>query len=322
MVSEQYLSRTVLGSSQIMWWIMENRREYFDRSKLVLNRVKKLIFLSELQSKQWLAWCEEEKIRLKSEPVLVPLSVNDELAFVAGISCSLNSPSFTTEMMLEKRQSLRSAIRKEMGLTDDDMLVVSLSSINPGKGQLLLLESARLMIEQGPRLNNFDAQDSILMDHDYYSRAVLQNWKKDGESSSGSKLSSRSSVHINTPTKKKITPSRIFANKGRLDSLMFDRDASMRKLSSENIGKKEQNLKILIGSVGSKSNKVPYVKALLTYLSTHSNLSKSVLWTPATTRVASLYAAADVYVMNSQVQHFIVLFEINELLAFCMLLMA
>ncbi|KAM1380550.1 hypothetical protein ACFX2I_022262 [Malus domestica] len=32
----------------------------------------------------------------------------------------------------------------------------------------------------------------------------------------------------------------------------------------------------------------------------HSNLSKSVLWTPATTRVAALYSATDVYVMNSQ----------------------
>ncbi|TQD87843.1 hypothetical protein C1H46_026613 [Malus baccata] len=39
---------------------------------------------------------------------------------------------------------------------------------------------------------------------------------------------------------------------------------------------------------------------LLGFLSQHSNLSKSVLWTPATTRVAALYSAADVYVMNSQ----------------------
>ncbi|KAK6148903.1 hypothetical protein DH2020_016428 [Rehmannia glutinosa] len=221
---------------------MENRREYFNRSKLVLNRVKKLIFLSESQSKQWLTWCEEENIQLNSEPALVPLSVNDELAFVAGISSSLNTPSFTTEKMLEKRQLLRSAVRKEMGLSEDDMLAATLSSINPGKGQLLILESARLMIEQGTLMNNTSAKDSILIDQDYYySRALLQN-----------------------------------------------------------TGKKEENLKILIGSVGSKSNKVMYVKTLLRYLSTHSNLSKSVLWTPATTRVASLYAAADVYIMNSQ----------------------
>ncbi|KAK4428071.1 N-acetyl-alpha-D-glucosaminyl L-malate synthase [Sesamum alatum] len=288
---EQYLSRTVLGSTQIMWWIMENRREYFNRSKLVLNRVKKLIFLSESQSKQWLAWCEEESIHLNSEPALVPLSVNDELAFVAGIPCSLNTPSFTIENMLEKRQSLRSAVRKEMGLTDDDMLAISLSSINPGKGQLLLLESARLMIEQQLQMNTSDSKDSILIDHDYYSRALLQNRKTDGGSSEESTS--------NGGTKYTRSP-RIFTNKGTVGPLRFDIDATMRKLLSESKGKKEQNLKILIGSVGSKSNKVPYVKALLTYLSTHSNLSKSVLWTPATTRVASLYAAADVYVMNSQ----------------------
>lgn len=243
---------------------MENRREYFDRSKVVLNRVKKLIFLSELQSRQWLAWCEEEKIQLKSEPALVPLSVNDELAFVAGISSSLNTPMFTTESMLEKRRLLRSAVRNEMGLSDDDVLAVTLSSINPGKGQLLLLESARLVMEQ-----NSGAKDSIAIDHDYYSRALLENRKR-YESSSGSKLSSNIRLSY-----------------------------SMRKLLSE--GREEHNLKVLIGSVGSKSNKVAYVKRLLTYLSTYSNLSNSVLWTPATTRVASLYAAADVYVMNSQV---------------------
>lgn len=289
MVSEQYLSRTVLGSSQIMWWIMENRREYFDRSKHVLNRVKKLIFLSEQQSKQWLAWSEEENIRLKDEPALVPLSVNDELAFVAGIPCSLNTPTFTTEKMLEKRQSLRSAVRQEMGLTDADMLAVSLSSINPGKGQLLLMESARLVIEQGQHLNNSGPKDSILIDHDYYSRALLQNREID-ENPSGL-LSGKSSSNIETLTKKRISSSHVLANK----------DGSMRKMLSQTDGEKEQDLKILVGSVGSKSNKVPYVKTLLTFLSTHSNLSKSVLWTPATTRVASLYAAADVYVMNSQV---------------------
>lgn len=242
---------------------MENRREYFDRSKVVMNRVKKLIFLSELQSKQWLAWCKEENIQLKSEPALVPLSVNDELAFVAGISSSLNTPMFTTENMLEKRRLLRNAVRNEMGLSEDDVLAVTLSSINPGKGQLLLLESARLVMEQ-----NSVAKESIAIDHDYYSRALLEN-RKSYESSGGSKLSSNVRLSY-----------------------------SMRKLLSKH---SERDLKILIGSVGSKSNKVVYVKRLLTYLSTYSNLSNSVLWTPATTRVASLYAAADVYVMNSQV---------------------
>ncbi|CAH9092033.1 unnamed protein product [Cuscuta epithymum] len=231
---ERYASRTVLGENQIAWWIMENRREYFDRSKLVLNRVKKLIFLSDLQSTQWLAWCEEEHIKLKSQPSLVPLSVSDELAFPAGIPCSLNSPLFTAKNMLEKRKLLRNYVRNEMGLSDNDMLVMSLSSVNPGKGQLLLLESAQLIIEQGLLHRN-----NLEMNNQKHFKRTLLDYK-------------------------------------------------------------QQKLKILIGSVGSKSNKVPYVRALLSFLSQHRNLSSSVLWTPATTRVASLYAAADVYVMNSQ----------------------
>lgn len=148
MVPDQFIEHFPAGASQVAWWIMENRREYFDRAKVVLNRVKMLVFISELQWKQWLAWAEEEKIYLRSQPVLIPLSINDEMAFVAGIACTLNTPSFTTEKMIEKRQLLRDSARKEMGLKDNDMLVMSLSSINPGKGQHLLLGSGRLMIEK------------------------------------------------------------------------------------------------------------------------------------------------------------------------------
>ncbi|KAM0034751.1 putative Glycosyl-transferase family 4_5 [Helianthus debilis subsp. tardiflorus] len=60
MITEQYLDHSMAGTRQLVWWIMEKRREYFDRSKLVLNRVKTLAFLSESHSKQWLDWCEEE----------------------------------------------------------------------------------------------------------------------------------------------------------------------------------------------------------------------------------------------------------------------
>lgn len=230
---EQYLDHSVAGTRQLVWWIMENRREYFDRSKLVLNRVKQVVFLSESQSKQWMAWCKEENIQFKSTPSFVPLSVNDELAFVAGISCSLNTPAFTTEKMLEKRLLLRKRIREEMGVKDNDMLVMALSSINPGKGHLLLLESVQL---------TGDRKVHGAVDH--------------GE--------------------------------------------SLRKMLRGSEEKKGQDLKLLIGSVGSKSNKVFYVKSLLDFLSNHSDLANSVMWTPATTRVASLYSAADVYVINSQ----------------------
>lgn len=230
---EQYIDHSVAGSRKLVWWIMENRREYFDRSKLVLNRVKTLAFLSESQSKQWMAWCKEENIQFKTAPSFVPLSVNDELAFVAGISCSLNTPAFSTEKMMEKRLLLRKSVREEMGIKDSDMLVIALSSINPGKGHILLLESVNLAIDI----------------------------KRGGP------------VDVGKSRKK------------------------MLRGSGEKQGK---DIKLLIGSVGSKSNKVVYVKSLLSFLSNHSDLPKSVLWTPATTRVASLYSAADVYVINSQ----------------------
>ncbi|KAA8541835.1 hypothetical protein F0562_022987 [Nyssa sinensis] len=297
---EQYLAHSIAGSSQIAWWIMENRREYFDRSKLVLSRVKMLIFLSEAQSKQWLAWCEGENININSQPALIPLSVNDELAFVAGIACSLNTPSFSTEKMLEKRRSLRNSVRKEMGLKDNDMLVMSLSSINPGKGQFLLLESARLMIEQDSPQN--DSGIKVLGERGqgqstsagiHHSRALLQNMNHLGETSNGLPLLRDSYVSL-------IGPSKLSIPVDDSDGVLLDNYVNIRKLLSESEGMQEQNLKVLIGSVGSKSNKVLYVKALLRFLSQHSNLSNSVLWTPATTHVASLYSAADVYVINSQ----------------------
>ncbi|KAJ0436577.1 putative glycosyl transferase [Helianthus annuus] len=234
MITEQYLDHSASGSRRLVWWIMENRREYFDRSKRVLNRVKTLVFLSKSQSKQWMTWCEEENIKLKSAPSLVPLAVNDELAFVAGISCSLNTPAFTVEKMLEKRLLLRKLVREEMGVKDSDMLVMALSSINPGKGHLSLVES----------------------------------------------------VHLATTNKK--------------PGGMIDDEQVFEKMLNVSEEKTRNDIKLLIGSVGSKSNKVVYVRSLLGFLSNHSGLQNSVMWTPATTRVTSLYAAADVYVINSQ----------------------
>ncbi|KAK2984884.1 hypothetical protein RJ640_008649 [Escallonia rubra] len=298
---EQYLEHSMAGASrQLVWWIMENRREYFDRSKPFLNRVKMLIFLSESQSKQWLAWCEEENLKLPSQPEVVPLSVNDEVAFVAGIACSLNTPAFSTEKMLEKRYLLRDSVRKEMGLTDNDMLVTSLSSINPGKGHFLLLESARLMIEQDPSPSDFGIGSMAEKGEDYHSRALLQKWNRVGESSSGLHFSGRTSEGSSRPEVKYLGMPHVFDSKRDPSVATFANNANTRKLFSDSEVKQKQTLKVLIGSVGSKSNKVPYVKAVLKFLSLHSNLSKAVLWTPATTRVASLYAASDAYIINSQ----------------------
>lgn len=301
---DKYMEHFPAGGSQITWWIMENRREYFDRAKPVLNRVKMVIFLSESQSKQWLTWCEEEKIKLRYPPSVVPLSVNEELAFVAGIHSSLNTPSFSTERMKEKRMLLRDSVRKEMGLTENDMLLISLSSINPAKGQLLLLESACSLIENGSLQHSTKvktpaglgkAQEEVNSTVKSHSRASFQELH---DSESVSELPSYLDSLKNPKRKTSSLPGPM--REHGIDTLSSEHIAQRRKTLSDSEGKPQQVLKVLIGSVGSKSNKVQYVKETLSFLSMHSNFSKSVLWTPATTRVASLYSAADVYVINSQ----------------------
>ncbi|XWS16384.1 hypothetical protein CRYUN_Cryun34aG0082600 [Craigia yunnanensis] len=282
---DQYIAHFPAGGSQVAWWIMENRREYFDRTKLVLHRVKMLIFLSQFQSKQWLTWCQEENIKLRSQPALIPLAVNDELAFVAGLPCSLNTPSASPQKMLEKRQLLRDAVRKEMGLTDIDMLVMSLSSINAGKGQLLLLESVGLMIDQDPLQTDSRVKNSLDIRQDQSNLAVKLHLR--------GLLQKSSNVDISS------TYLGLFVSVNSTNAVSID-SSRRRKMLFDSKRTQEQALKILIGSVGSKSNKIPYVKEVLRFLSQHAKLSQSVLWAPATTRVASLYSAADVYVMNSQ----------------------
>ncbi|XP_078432252.1 uncharacterized protein LOC144703854 isoform X2 [Wolffia australiana] len=279
---DQYLDFYGPGSSQIVWWIMENRREYFNRSKKLLDQVKTVLFLSESQSTQWLTWCKEEGIRLKSEPTVIPLSITDELAFVAGMPSSLNSPSFTVERMEEKRRLLRQTARREMGLNDGDVLVMTLSSINPGKGQLLLLESVLLMQNQST-VPQLDIKIGSLFEGKNISDVILETHLNQTQVPEGLR---RNITYIPMPQKKR-------RRRSRSKSLG-------RRLLEVRDGVREPSLKVLIGSVGSKSNKIAYVKGILKLLSQNRNLSQSVLWTPATTRVPALYSAADIYVMNAQ----------------------
>ncbi|PKA64515.1 Sucrose synthase 7 [Apostasia shenzhenica] len=306
---EQYLKRNPDGFSQLVWWIMENRQEYYNRSKHMLGQVKMLTFLSSEQSKQWLSWCEQDKIKLKSPPLLVPLSVNDELAFVAGISSSLNTPTFSVEKMVHERELLRNEVRKEMGLSDNDMLVISLSSINPAKGQLLLLEAAHLVAE-----HNVSERVPLLLEKDL---SLGSNWNrtstrdekeaeelhlKSNQTATQAKNKHQPSSNSSVSKKRKRKRSRlnnILSSSNQTKLVKQDR-RQLRVLMSEIADREEQVLKVLIGSVGSKSNKVPYMKAILKYVSQNSNMSKMVLWTRATTCVAPIYAAADVYIMNAQ----------------------
>ncbi|KAJ4818627.1 UDP-Glycosyltransferase superfamily protein [Rhynchospora pubera] len=316
---DQYLSHHPTKADKIIWWIMENRREYFDRSMHLLGRVKMLAFLSDSQSKRWISWCEEEKIKLNSQPVSVPLSVNEELAFVAGIPTSLNTDQFSTEKMVEKRNILRNIVRQEMGLGVDDVMVMSLSSINPGKGQRLLLEAAILIVEDKVKLRDelshlpllnqsmetVSGKNSTLLqgteDKEMLlvtSRTKSRNLIQDAEVNSTTQNQTNNEVLysiINHSEGRDISTSAIKRTRRRLRGRKH-----LRGLLAEKKDNKVQNLRVLIGSLGSKSTKVPYLRLISRLITQHSNMSKLVMWTPATTHVLSLYAAADIYVMNAQ----------------------
>eukprot|EP00250_Pteridium_aquilinum_P005694 c15746_g2_i1 orf=488-1765(+) len=82
---EKYVLQNKKGPKRLVWWIMENRREYFDRSKHMLGLAKALIFLSEAQLKKWITWSQSEDIALPQKNEIVPLCVNEELSLRAGL---------------------------------------------------------------------------------------------------------------------------------------------------------------------------------------------------------------------------------------------
>lgn len=233
---EKYSLQNKQGSKKLVWWIMENRREYFNRSKHMLGLAKALIFLSESQLEQWKAWSQLEGIILPDMTRIVPLCVNQELSLKAGLYERNN-----TEENNIKR--LRDLVRAEMGLKPHDVLLTTLSSINPGKGQLKLLQAVAMVVE---------------------------------ESEGSLKGDSHIDAHMERDIRK------------------------LRTYSDDDHKSKEGRLRLLIGSVGSKSNKIDYVQKLLDFVCDHPRLAEVILWTPVTVHVASLYAASDAYVMNSQ----------------------
>ncbi|KAH7366531.1 hypothetical protein KP509_18G083000 [Ceratopteris richardii] len=206
---------------KLMWWVMENRKEYFDRCKHMLRFAKCLVFLSQAQLEQWLSWAQSNGILLPKKVKVIPLSVNAEISALAA----LYAKHLSQKIYL---QQLRDKVRAEMGLVPEDVLITTLASINPGKGQLKLLQALGMLVEE--------------------------------------------SGNDSSPPDKGIIPSRTGNSR----------------------------LKLLIGSVGSKSNKVFYIQKMLTYVADHPALARSLFWTSVTIHVASLYAASDIYVMNSQ----------------------
>lgn len=84
--AEQYLRHNKKGGDRLIWWMMENRREYFERSRSLLAKAHALVFLSEAQEELWRLWAREEAVRLPSLIKIVSLSVSDDLAASAGLN--------------------------------------------------------------------------------------------------------------------------------------------------------------------------------------------------------------------------------------------
>lgn len=204
----------------------------------MLGLAKALIFLSEAQLKQWTTWSQSEDIALPHKVEIVPLCVNEKLSLRAGLYARNISTGSTMQL-------LRHLVRAEMGLKPHDVLFTTLSSINPGKGQLKLLQAVAMVVEDFEGSSNGD-------------------------------------FHIDA---KAVKGAHVFTDEGHTT------EAS--------------RVKLLVGSVGSKSNKVDYIQKMLEYIGDHPRLAEAILWTPVSVHVASLYAASDAYVMNSQVWLFI-----------------
>ena len=81
------------GGERLIWWLMENRREYFERAKLLLGKPHGLVFLSETQEQLWRQWAKEDGIMLSSTTKVVGLSISDELAAIAGLNDEAGSDS-------------------------------------------------------------------------------------------------------------------------------------------------------------------------------------------------------------------------------------
>ncbi|CAI5950008.1 unnamed protein product [Closterium sp. NIES-65] len=169
---------------RLVWWLMENRREYFDQAKPLLPRVSTLIFISHSQAATWRAWAAAEGLQLPDKQHVIPLSINAELAIMAGLApllppSPLPLPTLTTSAAAAAagqgmgegrgegegngaadlaaasaaaRAQMRRRVRARIGARRSDMVVLCLSSVNPGKGQLGLLQAALQQRWHGRRL--------------------------------------------------------------------------------------------------------------------------------------------------------------------------
>eukprot|EP00271_Cylindrocystis_brebissonii_P013920 TRINITY_DN3451_c0_g1_i4.p1 TRINITY_DN3451_c0_g1~~TRINITY_DN3451_c0_g1_i4.p1 ORF type:complete len:1726 (-),score=342.17 TRINITY_DN3451_c0_g1_i4:222-5399(-) len=158
---EPYLAKYPARSHRLIWWLMENRREYYDLSKRELPNVGALVFIAVSQATAWREWSEEDGLILPKRRAVVPLSVGEDLARLAGIAEDMQEAD---ELAAEEaRLAMRKRVRRAMGLHDEkDILVACLSSINPGKGQLFLVKALiEYMARQGSGGGRLEKKSSI-----------------------------------------------------------------------------------------------------------------------------------------------------------------
>ncbi|KAJ7521333.1 hypothetical protein O6H91_19G048400 [Diphasiastrum complanatum] len=297
---DSFVSFKKEGANRVIWWLMENRREYFDRSKNVLGLVKAVIFLSEIQFQQWHQWCKLEDLTLPSEVSVIALSINDDIVAAAGLRDAFEGQIGGYADFHIKRKRLCYEVRKAMGVEPNDILFVSLSSINPGKGQLLMLEAASLVGEghrhslQGQVSSEeaTDIGDEINRHESVQRKALARNL-------SYSDVLVEFGNESSSPSARTKQGRQLFANSQNEEFSIIDRKEQASVESCQNQSG-NCSMKILIGSVNSKSNKVDYVQKILIFLEEHTELATATLLTPASVHIAALYSAADVYIINAQ----------------------
>ncbi|CAI7733519.1 unnamed protein product, partial [Closterium sp. NIES-53] len=298
---------------RLVWWLMENRREYFDQAKPLLPRVSTLIFISHSQAATWRAWAAAEGLQLPDKQHVIPLSINAELAVMAGLApllppSPLPLPTLTTSAeaaaagqgmgegrgegegngaadlagaSAAARAQMRQRVRARIGARRGDMVVLCLSSVNPGKGQLGLLQAALQVWasrgELGMAGGGLTAQG----------RAGEVGSEEDGQGEEGS---------------------------GRGEAVMVADVQRRRALALPLAHPAPQQrwhgrrLIVVVGAMNGKSNKGEYIVRMAEAVRErmgHAHVAAQVkaggiVWVNATLKVAPLYAAADAYVMNAQ----------------------
>ncbi|CAI5524394.1 unnamed protein product [Closterium sp. Naga37s-1] len=298
---------------RLVWWLMENRREYFDQAKPLLPRVSTLIFISHSQAATWRAWAAAEGLQLPGKQHVIPLSINAELAVMAGLApllppSPLPLPTLTTSAAAAAagqgmgegrgegegngaadlaaasaaaRAEMRRRVRARIGARRGDMVVLCLSSVNPGKGQLGLLQAALQVWASRGELGMGGGALAA------QGRAGEVGMEEDGQGEEGSGRGEAVQVADVQPRRALALP---------------------RALPPPQQRGRGRRLIVVVGAMNGKSNKGEYIVRMAEAVRErmgHAHVAAQVkaggiVWVNATLKVAPLYAAADAYVMNAQ----------------------